>query len=471
MSSAWQRQCQRQCQRAAVLAAAVVASTLPAQTQSFYAEAAKPYAGTTIRVLDEITPLQETLSKIVPEFQKETGIKVEWELLNHFEVINKGQSDMLSGRAYYDAVMLHSFQFGPLLSAGAIRAIDELLKNSKLSNPALDTQDFIPGPYKSTAFYGGKQYGFINWNYNQVYWARADLLGDSSEQAAFKAKYGYDLGPAKTMEQLRDIAEFFTRKKGATLAGKPLENDFYGIVLEGIKGGTTFTSMWGNFIKNYGGDIIDNNGKPTFDRPENLEAIKMWAALWKFAPPGTAEASLIDVPTIMGNGIAAQTIAWSDFVLGIDRQGKSPFAGKFVYGPIPTKAGREAQRAADSEPSVTVISAASKNPEATFLFMQWLADKKQQESLINAGQGGVPIRASSWGMPALSQGPLNGLFLAMKSSLEVSAGKPKMPKFYEIYDELSGLSQEIGLGKISPEEGAKRGQQIMVKHCADKCTL
>ena len=30
---------------------------------------------------------------------------------------------------------------------------------------------------------------------------------------------------------------------------------------------------------------------------------------------------------------------------------------------------------------MTVISAASKNPEATFLFMQWLADKKQQESL------------------------------------------------------------------------------------------
>ena len=82
---------------------------------SFYATAGAPYKGTTIRVLDEITPLQETLSKIVPEFEKETGIKVEWELLNHFEVINKGQADMLSGRGYYDAVMLHGFQVGPML--------------------------------------------------------------------------------------------------------------------------------------------------------------------------------------------------------------------------------------------------------------------------------------------------------------------------------------------------------------------
>ena len=86
-------------------------------------------------MLDEITPLQETLSKIVPEFEKETGIKVEWELLNHFEVINKGQADMLSGRGYYDAVMMHGFQLGPMLSAGVIRPIDDLVKNPKLADP------------------------------------------------------------------------------------------------------------------------------------------------------------------------------------------------------------------------------------------------------------------------------------------------------------------------------------------------
>jgi multiple sugar transport system substrate-binding protein len=451
--------------------AALAATATTAMAQTFYAEAAKPYAGRTIRVLDEITPLQETLSKIVPDFTKETGIKVEWELLNHFEVISKGQADMVSGRGYYDAVMLHGFQMGPMLAAGVIRPIDDLVKNPKLSNPALGEDDFIQGAYRSTSFYKGKQYGFSNWNYNQIYWARADLLNDSGEQAAFKAKYGYDLAPAKTIEQIRDIAEFFTRKKGATLAGKPLDSDFYGIILEGIKGGSTFLSLWGNFIKNYGGDIMDANGRPTFDRPENVAAIKMWASLWKFSPPGTAEASLVDVPTIMGNGIAAQTIAWSDFVLGIDKPGKSAYAGKFVYGAIPVQAGYQGPRGVEAEISVTVISAASKNPEPTFLFLQWLAERKQQEKLITEGQGGVPIRTSSWAMPVLTQGPLTGLFSAMKASLDVSIGKPKMPKFYEVYDELTGLAQEIGLGKVTPEDGAKRGQQIMVKHCGQNCLL
>jgi multiple sugar transport system substrate-binding protein len=437
---------------------------------SFYKKAAQPYTGTTIRVLDEITPLQETLAKIVPEFEKETGIKVEYELLNHFEVINKGQADMLSGRGFYDAVMLHNFQLGPMLSAEAILPIDKLVADPKLSNPDLNTADFIQQPYKTAAFTNGKQYSFINWNYNQVYWTRADLIGNEAEKTAFKAKYGYDLAPAKTIEQMRDIAEFFTRKKGEKLAGETLQSDFYGIVLEGIKGGSTFPALWNNFMKNYGGDIIDAKGKPIFDSPENVAALKMWAELWKFAPPGIAEYSLVDVPTVMGNGIAAQSIAWSDFVLGIDKPGVSPLAGKFVYGPVPAKAGREGRRHAEAEPSVTVITEASRNPEATFIFLQWLTDKKQQDKLIEMGKGGVPIRESAWALDAIKSNPNPSLFAAMQSTLEVATAKPKMPKFYELYDALSGVAQEVGLGRISPEDGAKKGQAEMLKIC-EECLL
>jgi multiple sugar transport system substrate-binding protein len=448
-----------------LLAATMLSSSpIRAQDASFYAEAAKPYKGTTIRVLDEITPLQETLSKIVPDFEKQTGIKVEWELLNHFEVINKGQADMLSGRGYYDAVMMHGFQLGPMLSAGVIRPIDDLVKNPKLADPNLNTDDFIQTPYKTAAFAKDKQYAFINWNYNQIYWARGDLLSNPEEQAAFKAKYGYELVPAKTIEQMRDIAEFFTRKKGEKLAGKPLESDFYGIVLEGIKGGSTFGVLWNDFMKNYGGDIVDAAGRPNFDTPENVAALTMWAQLWKFAPPGIAEYSLIDVPTVMGNGIAAQTIAWSDFVLGIDKPGVSPYAGKFVYAPVPGKAGSTV-RSAEAEPSVTVINAASKNAEPTFLFLEWLADKKQQDKLIALRMGGVPIRESSWALPAIRDNPNKTLFAAMESTLEISSAKPKMPKYYELYDMLSSIAQEVGLGKLSPADAAKKGQAEMLKLC------
>lgn len=441
-----------------------------AQTWS-YQEAAKPYAGTSIRVLDEITPLQETMKELVPEFEKETGIKVNYELLSHGDVINKGQADLYSGRGYYDAIMLHGFQLGPLLAGKLLEPIDAFKQDAKLANPDLDVSDFIQPAANTLTQWGNNQYGFLTWNYNQVYWARRDLLEDASEQAAFKAKYGYDLAPATTMQQLMDIAEFFTRKSGDTLAGKPLTSDFYGIVLEGIPAGTTFTTLWENFLNNWGGGVYDENGKPNFNTPENIAAMTFWAKLWTYAPPGQAEFSLVDVPTVMGNGIAAQSIAWSDFVLGIDKPGASALAGQFVYGGIPRNTEFNGPRKAGGEPSLLAMSRASKNKEATFLFMQWVVDKKTQALLTEKGAGGVPIRQSSFALPSFQGPKMASLYAAMRNTLEVLPAKPKLPKFFEIDNALGPIVQQVGLGRLSPEEAAKQGQEKLETICGAKCTL
>ena len=75
-----------------MVALAVALSWLwPATSQAWsYKEAAAPYAGQSITVLDEVTPLQEAMQKLVPQFEEETGIEVDYQLLNHFEVINRG---------------------------------------------------------------------------------------------------------------------------------------------------------------------------------------------------------------------------------------------------------------------------------------------------------------------------------------------------------------------------------------------
>ena len=433
-------------------------------------DAAKPYAGTTIHILDEITPLQETLKKLVPQFEAESGIKVDYELLNHFEVINKGQADLLSKRAAYDAVMLHSVQIGQMLAAGVLEPIDPFLGNASLTDPGLDMKDILNPANDTTTKFGGKSYGFLTWNYNMIYWARADLLNDPGEKVAFKAKYGYELAPAKTYKQFLDIGEFFTRKAGEKLAGQILKSDFYGILHEGIPGGATLVSVWENIIKNFGGNIFDASGKPSFDTPEVVAALTTWAKMWKYSPPGQAEYSLVDVPTVMGNGIAAQTIAFSDFVLGVDTPAGSALHGKFVYGGIPTNAGAKGPRFAASEPSMLAISKAAKSKEATYLFLQWMVEKSTQQRLITAGKGGVPMRASSFAYPELSKGANVSLFNAMKNTMEVAVAKPKAPKLFEIYDALNPIVQEVGLGKITPEAAAKAGQAKMLAICAS-CTL
>ena len=239
---------------AAVLLTAGVASQAGAWS---YKEAAKPYAGMEINVLDEIQPLAYALAELKPLFEEETGITVNLEILSHPEVIAKGQADMLSGQGHYDAIMLHDVQMGLLLQADVLRPIDDLIANDALKSPTFDPGDFSEPGYSEGVVHGGNTYGVLHWNYNMVYWTRADLLNHPDEQAAFKAKYGYDLAPAETMQQMRDIAEFFTRKKGETLAGEVLENDFYGMVTEGIKWPNTFVSVLRNFI-------VSGTGTPYF---------------------------------------------------------------------------------------------------------------------------------------------------------------------------------------------------------------
>jgi multiple sugar transport system substrate-binding protein len=449
---------------------ASVTLTAPAEAWS-YKDAAKPYVGQSITILDEITPLQETMKTLVPEFVKETGINVDYQLLNHFEVISKGQADMLSGRGAYDGVMVHSPQMGLLLQADVVRPIDDLLANKTVSNPDLDLKDLTQPAWDSVAKFRGKTYGLLDWNYNVVYWARGDVLSHADEKAAFKKRYNYDLAPAKTLQQMRDIAEFFTRKKGDKLAGQTLDSDFYGVVLEGIKGGTTFWTLWNAFIKNTGGDIFDAEGRPTIDRPENVAGLKLWAELWKFSPPGQAEYSLIDVPTVMGNGIAAQTLAWSDFVLGIDQPGKSKHAGKFVYAGSPADAKSARTRSAETEPSMIVISKHSKKPEPTYLFLQWMVDKKTQQRFFETSKGaGVPVRESTWSQSELKQSRFAKLYDAMRETLKYGRAKPKAPKIFEIMDVMSGIVQEVALGKKTAEQGLKEGQEKVLAICT-KCTL
>jgi multiple sugar transport system substrate-binding protein len=455
-----------------VLAFAIALPWLwPATSQAWsYKEAAAPYAGQSITVLDEVTPLQETMQKLVPQFEQDTGIDVDYQLLNHFEVINRGQADLLSGRGEYDAIMVHSPQMGLLLDAGVLRPIDDMIAKPELTSPDLDLDDLIQPSWDTVAKYQDETYGFLTWAYNAVYWARGDLLSHPEEQAAFKAKYGYDLAPAQTLQQMRDIAEFFTRKKGAKLAGQTLESDFYGILLEGIKGGTTWWTVWNAFVRNWGGDIFDENGTPSVDRPENVAAIEFWGDLWQFGPPGMAEASLIDVPTLMGQGVTAQALAWSDFGLGIDRHGASPYAGKFVYAPSPANADYDGPRSAEVEPSILILARSSDAPEATYLFLQWLADRTTQLALAEQLGAGVPNRYSLFETPTYKDSRFAPLYAAMRGSLEYGKAKPRVPKIYEINDALAGLVQQVGLGQLTAEEAMARGQSEVLSIC-DRCTL
>ena len=351
----------------------------PAEGEWSLAEAAAPYAGTTINVLDEVTDLQPRFAELIPQFEEETGIDVEFSIEGHVDVIQKGEADLLAGRGDYDLVMVHDFQMGRVIDADVIEPIDQYLNNPDLKDPSVNFEDFIPGPTEASTIYDGQRICFPAWPYNYIYWVRNDFLTNPDEQAAFEEEYGYPLALPETMDQMYDIAEFFTRDAGETLAGETLSEPMYGFVQEGARLSVPWSPIYWLYMRQYGGGWFNEDGTPNFCRPENVEAMEFYKSLWEFSPPGAIEFSLIDIPVVMGEGRAASGLVWSDFVFSIDKQGGSPYAGNFAYAPPPA-VGDGANRATLVALGCEVINKASENKEAAFLFSQWMASKATQDA-------------------------------------------------------------------------------------------
>ena len=83
----------------------------------------------------------------------------------------------------------------------------------------------MPATVKYYSEYGGKNWAVpVEGDANG--WAyRKDWFEDPAEMAAFKEKYGYDLGVPKDYKQLRDIAEFFHRPGREPLRPRALHPD------------------------------------------------------------------------------------------------------------------------------------------------------------------------------------------------------------------------------------------------------
>ncbi len=92
--------------------------------------------------------------------------------------------------------------------------------------PDYDPDDIIKGMWDASGKWEDTVYGVPANSCIMFFAYRKDLFENADEQAAFKAKYGYDLKVPTDWGTYRDIAEFFTRKSGETLAARPLTQDF-----------------------------------------------------------------------------------------------------------------------------------------------------------------------------------------------------------------------------------------------------
>lgn len=196
-----------------------------------------------ISVVSETITTHEYESKVLAKaFAEITGIKVNHDLIQEGDVVEKLQTSMQSGKSIYDGWISDSDLIGTHYRYGKIMSLTDYMKNSgkEWTNPGLDIKDFIGTSF--TTGPDGEMYQLPDQQFANLYWFRADLFARPDLKAKFKAKYGYDLGVPQNWSAYEDIANFFSNDV-KMIDGKPV----YGHMDYGKKDpslGWRFTDAW-----------------------------------------------------------------------------------------------------------------------------------------------------------------------------------------------------------------------------------
>jgi len=347
------------------------------------ASAAAPWKGETLNIIGEALPPLEALQQLKGEFEEITGVKVVIEGLGHEEAVEKVTLDFAGQTGVYDVVLQPHRAMGKLVSNGWVRPVEEFYNDPKLKDPNFSFEDDLLNTewFRETCTYQGKTYALPFHFISMYLWYRYDWFDHPDEQAAFKARYGYDLpSPPITWKDYRDAAEFFTRKAGDTLAGETLDHDVYGHAW----GAARHVSTWYDFLNvlySLGGRDIqlpnnrgDSYGPVTVNSPEALEALNMIIDMMQFAPPGSVSYTWDEKQAAQQSGLVAMAIQWDDATFAVEDPTQSKASGKIAYSGVPI--GKE--KMTQIEGWSYFIPKSSKKPELAWLFIQWAMGKEVQ---------------------------------------------------------------------------------------------
>src|SRR5262245_44343356 len=177
----------------------------------WFIKAAEPFRNLEINVVSETITTHEYESKTLAKaFYEITGIKVNHDIIQEGDVVEKIQTQMQSGRNIYDAWINDSDLIGTHFRYQQAVPLSDWMKGEgkDVTLPTLDVDDFIGKSFTSSP--DGKLWQLPDQQFANLYWFRYDWFTRPDLKARFKAKYGYELGVPLNWSAYEDIADFFT---------------------------------------------------------------------------------------------------------------------------------------------------------------------------------------------------------------------------------------------------------------------
>lgn len=380
-----------------------------------------------INILMEGVPDTEFVQKVVPEFEQQTGIDVNIEVVNYAEMHTKLVPQLVAPKGSYSVLVVDFYWVGEFTKAKWLKPLDDLIARDHV-----DTSVYIPALMDLVGRVDGVTYMLPFYNYAMGLTYRKDLLADARNQAEFKARYGMDLKVPTDWEEYLKQVEFFTKKP-----------DFYGVVNQGLRP-DPIAMEWSNYLFARGGRYHDEKWRPTLATPEGIRALEDYKRnIQEFGPLGAASFSFDEAFNVMAQGKAYSYLTYNIFRAVYDDPAKSSVVGKVEIAPVPGGGLNGAWGWA--------IPNSSPNPEAAWTFLKWVESSEVAKK--RAAQGGAPTRTDVFGDPELNQ-----KFPYYPQLQELLATSHNFPVFTYTPALVEVLGRELSLavaGEKSPEAALK----------------
>jgi len=433
--------------------------------EAWYAKAAEPYKGVTIVGVSESTPPSRYAAEVLaPAFEKMTGIKVKFEVTSWDEMYNKEMKDMEAGTALYDFVYLEQDIVYAYMARNFLVDLDQMMKDKpELMRAGFNWDDFVAFANYFKDPKTGHMMGMPMEAFLKTVVYRTDLFDDAKIKEAFKAKYGYELAPAKTFKEYREIAEFFTQY------AKDNNMEMWGTVVQAHTG---HVASWYEQVESilpaFGvyrwGINMDtwkacaaNGGAMNGDRAK--EALTWWLDNLKFAPPEATNSTWDEIAGSFAAGRAAMGWEYCENLGWIGRdESKSKVIGKFAVALPPLYEGVLEEAKAGKgyigyyDGGAYAIPVGSKNKEAAMLWLQYIGDPGVQAGW--AVEGSRITLKSTLEDPAVValDKQLGGYFTFYKEYSPLFAGAPPFPFHATVREVVAPFFFKAIMGELKPAD-------------------
>jgi multiple sugar transport system substrate-binding protein len=463
-----------------LMMAPILPAAIPAYAETpdeWYAAAAKPYQGITIRGVSERTASSSyMLNTLAPAFEKATGIKLEFELTSWDEMYEKEIKDMQAGAGIYDFVYIEQDWIYGALEQNWLVDMTKMQTNAAVTDPRLEPSDFTN---YCNNFLGkdGHLYAMPFEAFLKSYIYRKDLFTNPEIMAAFKAKTGWDLRPAVNWDEYKQIAEFFTnwgKEKGQELWGSTVTAAAHAATCYEII--ESIWPAWG--VYNWG--INQQNMKATSanggaaDSPRAKAALAYWVDMLKYAPPEARTSTWDEVAASFASGRAAQAFVYLENLGWIAHDTTKSMVTDKVGVAVPPLYPGVINEAALGKGYIGYydggglgIPHSAKNKEAAWLWTQWVARKDLQGDYAKTATRVVRNSTFSDPLVVAADPGMGGYFTLMSTAGPLFKGAPPYPfhrQVFEVY--FLNISKAIS-GEMTPDQAcdaiAKSTDELLVK--------